>query len=593
MHQSFLQYVLGDLKQKEIAFEACTFVLPSKRSGTFLKKYISETLSKNIFSPKILSVEEFIEDIADLSTTSQIDLLLSLFKVYRQADIESHDDFGSFLKWGQTLIQDFNEIDRYLIPANDILNYLSAIKDLNHWSLKKEKTELIQNYLQLWNNLEFLYTTFSSTLLQQKKGYQGLVYKTAVQNLFSYSEKKKTGHIVFIGFNALNTAESKILQHFLEDSNHMAYWDIDSYFLNDNIHDAGLFIRNYQTSWSYYQKNELLGIHESFLKPKKIVVTGVPKNISQAKYAGKLLDEIASQPNTKLGSTALVLANESLLDPILKAIPPNIEEANITMGLPLNKTILYSFFLSFLELHIGKSEKGWFYNDVLTFLTNPYSRKISGIEEFTFLNALSGEIKKNNWIYLTNLLLQKRPYPQQQLPLIFSENTPSPIQWISNCLLLIQVLKGHFQKLGNNTELEQLYRFYTLFNQLNTHIVHADFIADLKSLKSFFNQLAATETLDFIGEPLKGLQIMGMLESRNLDFETVILTSVNEGILPAGKSNNSFIPFDVKREYGLPTYKEKDAIYTYHFIDSSKELKIFILSIIPNQMYWRGEKKVG
>ncbi|WP_136466470.1 PD-(D/E)XK nuclease family protein [Flagellimonas onchidii] len=565
MHQSFLEYVLDDLEQKKIAFEECTFVLPSKRSGTFLKKYLSEKLSRNIFAPPILSIEEFIEDIAGLSRTSSIELLLVLFKTYQHADLENHDDFDSFLKWGQTLLQDFNEIDRYLIPADDILNYLSVIKDVTHWSLKKEKTALIQNYLQLWTNLEFFYNRFTNALLQEKKGYQGLIYKTAVENLPSYSEKNKVQHIVFIGFNALNTAESKIIQHFLETSDCSAYWDIDSYFLDDPLHDAGLFIRDYKKNWHYYQRNEFPGIHSSFLNPKNITVTGVPKNISQAKYVGSLLEQITPEASQKLHNTAVVLADESLLDPILKAVPSDIGEANITMGLPLNKTILYSFFLSFLDLHIAKSNKGWFYNDVLTFLANPYSQHISSVPNFSFLATLSREIKKNNWIYLNQSLLFKQSLPEHHLQLIFPENALIPSQWISHCLELIQNLKEHFQKTGNNLELEYLYRFYTLFNQLNTHVAYEDFITNLKSLKSFFTQLASTETLDFIGEPLTGLQIMGMLESRNLDFETVILTSINEGILPAGKSNSSFIPFDVKREYGLPTYKEKDAIYTYHF----------------------------
>ncbi|MGX1927906.1 PD-(D/E)XK nuclease family protein [Flagellimonas sp. 2504JD4-2] len=565
MHQSFLEYVLDDLQQKGVSIEKCTYILPSKRSGTFLKKHISARLSKNVFAPQILSIEDFISTIAGISATSSIDLLLTLFQAYKKAEIKNHDDFNAFLKWGQVLIQDFNEIDRYLIPAHDILNYLSAIKDLSHWSLKQEKTELVQNYLQLWNQLEFLYNSFTSSLLQQNKGYQGLVYKTAVECLESYSEGLETDHIIFIGFNALNTAESKIIQYFLERPENQIYWDIDTHFLNDKIHDAGLFMRGYQKEWSYYDDKQLLGIHNNFLAPKTISITGVPKSVSQAKYAGKLLDELNGAGKNKIQHTALVLADEALLNPILTAIPSHIEDANITMGLPLNKTVLYSFFASFLELNIAQSEKGWFYIDVLEFLSNPYSNSLAQFEEFAFLQNLIADIKKNNWIYLNRATLLKYGTQQHALNTLFPEQAPSPSEWINNCSHLIQQLRSHFQTSGNTLELEYLYRFHELFNQLDTHLTDIDFITDLKSLKSFFKQLAASETLDFIGEPLSGLQIMGMLESRNLDFETVILTSVNEGILPSGKSNNSFIPFDVKREYGLPTYKEKDAIYTYHF----------------------------
>ncbi|SNY94850.1 PD-(D/E)XK nuclease family protein [Flagellimonas pacifica] len=564
MQQSFLEYVLDDLQKKNVPIGSCIYVLPSKRSGTFLKKHISNQFNKNIFSPEIISIEDFVAQIAGITTAPTIDLLLELYGVYLNSAVEVHDDFLTFLKWGQTLLQDFNEIDRYLIPAKDILNYLSAIKELNHWSLKKDKTNLVENYLLFWNHLESLYSKFSENLLAKQKGYQGLVYRTAVDKLEGYKQNTTNKPIIFIGFNALNTAESNIIQSFLEQSDNHIYWDIDSCFLNDPVHDAGLFIRNYKQEWSYYRTRNILGVHNSYSSKKSISVTGVPKSISQAKYVGKILQDIHSSSNNGIQNTALVLADESLLDPILQVIPSAIHEVNITMGLPLNKTVLYSFFLSFLELSISRTKKGWFYKDALKFITNPYSITVSSSEKNNPANVIAKDIKERNWIYLTPSNLSNYS-SSSYLDAIFPNKSPSPLQWIENSLSLVQMLKDIFQQENNVMELEYLYRFYTLFNQLKQHVSTLDFITDLKSIKSFFKQLASTEALDFIGEPLSGLQIMGMLESRNLDFETVILTSVNEGILPSGKSNNSFIPFDIKREYGLPTYKEKDAIYTYHF----------------------------
>lgn len=591
MHQSFLQYVLGDLLEKEVAIESLTFVLPSKRSGTFLKKHISNSLTKNSFSPKILAIEDFVEDISGITSASSIDLLIQLYSVYKSSKIEAHDDFYTFLKWGQTLLQDFNEIDRYLIPSKDILNYLSAIKELNHWSLKTEKTELIQNYLQLWNSLESLYDSFTTSLLTQKKGYQGLIYRRANENLEDYCKTNKNDSLVFVGFNALNSAESNIIQYFLEHTNSQIYWDIDSYFLDDAIHDAGLFIRNYTRQWPYYKTRNLTGVHTSFLSPKNISITGVPKSISQAKYVGEVLSEINSKSHTGLKNTALVLADESLLNPILQAIPNEINEVNITMGLPLNKTVLYSFFLSFLELNIANTEKGWFYKDVLEFLSNPHSISISASQKIDFAKAIPKDIKETNRLYLSHTNLLKYTEAKQTLEVMFPPKAVSSLQWIDNCLLLIQDLKKIFGEEENSQELESLYRFYTLFNQLRIHLSPIAFKTGLKSIKSLFKQLATMEALDFIGEPLSGLQIMGMLESRNLDFETVILTSVNEGILPSGKSNNSFIPFDVKQEYGLPTYKEKDAIYTYHFYRLIQRAKnIYIIYNTEPDVLEGGEK---
>ncbi|MDC6365249.1 MULTISPECIES: PD-(D/E)XK nuclease family protein [Flavobacteriaceae] len=561
-HNNFLRYVLNELQKKETDFTNCTFVLPSKRSGTFLKKQLSTTLEQHIFCPEILSIQDFVAQISGLTPASNLELLLILFQVYKDSEVEKKDDFSSFIKWGQTLLHDFNEIDGYLIPSHDILNYLSAIKELNHWSLKKDKTELVTNYIHFWKHIEPLYNSFTSTLLSKKRGYQGLISKVAVDKLASYH---KTSPIVFVGFNALNTSESKIVQYFLEQGNGEVYWDIDSHFYDDPIHDAGLFIREYIDTWPYYEKQASIKLQNEFLSNKTITITGVPKSVSQTKYVGQLLQQIKANTQSTLENTALVLADENLLQPMLKAIPKEINQVNITMGLPLNKTILYSFFNSLLELNISKSDKGWFYKQVLEFLSNPYTLILSSLKGEGFASKITQEIKEKNWLYINTAILSLYSRTNSAIQFMFSKDNITPNVWTANCLQLINILKDYFQQKKKPFELEQLYRFYTLFNQLNNHIDDKDHINDLQAVKSLFKQLASIETLDFIGEPLNGLQLMGMLESRNLDFETVIITSVNEGILPSGKSNNSFIPFDVKRDYGLPTYKEKDAIYTYHF----------------------------
>ncbi|WP_228236529.1 PD-(D/E)XK nuclease family protein [Allomuricauda sp. M10] len=565
MHNTFLEHVLDDLEKKQFHFASCTFVLPSKRSGTFLKRHISERLEQNIFCPPILSIQDFIGNISGLQQAANVDLLLTLFEVYKDSGIKQHDDFSAFIKWGQTLLMDFNDIDGYLIPANDILNYLSAIKELNHWSLSKEKTEIIENYLQLWGNLEPIYQKFTSILLEQKRAYQGLVQRVAVENLNKAHVATPENPVVFVGFNALNNAEAKIIQHYLEHGNTYVYWDIDTYFLNDPVHDAGLFIRKYQREWPYYIHKGKIEPQNSFLNAKWIEITGVPKSMSQTKFVGQLLQQMAQEKGVDLQNTAVVLADETLLEPVLKAVPSEIGRVNITMGLPLNKTVLHSFFLSFLELNIGVSERGWFYKHVLEFLANPYLLTISSNENIDFAPLLSKDIKEGNWLYVTERMLSKYTGADETLSVIFPSKKVNAKEWIQNCLKLIQRLKDIFQGQQNALELEYLYRFYSLFNQLDQYLEGVEFMSELKSIKNLFKQLSSMETLDFIGEPLSGLQIMGMLESRNLDFETVIITSVNEGILPSGKSNNSFIPFDVKRDYGLPTYKEKDAIYTYHF----------------------------
>ncbi|MEM8846791.1 MAG: PD-(D/E)XK nuclease family protein, partial [Bacteroidota bacterium] len=369
MNQTFIEFVLNDLANNGSSLEQNIYVLPSKRSCVFLKHHLSYILKKNIFTPTIISIEDFVQEISGLKKASNVELLLVLYESYTHLTIKDHDDFDTFIKWGQTLLQDFNEIDRYLLPADDILNYLKSIKELDHWSLQPNKTRLVTEYLDFWKNIESMYHDFNQRLIAKNSAHQGLIYRKAAQNIEEYAQKNIKTPIVFLGFNALNTAESHIIQHLLEYTECDVYWDIDTYFLDDPIHDAGLFIRKYFNEWSYYTKNRPKGVHNSFLEKKKIEITGVPKSVSQTKYVGNILKRQVSN-NPKSGNdVALVLADESLLFPMTRSIPKEIQDMNITMGLSLKNTLLYSLFISIFELVEGKTDKGWYYKHVHNFLS--------------------------------------------------------------------------------------------------------------------------------------------------------------------------------------------------------------------------------
>ena len=390
---------------------------------------MASRLEKNIFSPEVVSIQEFIGKLSNLNQASNIDLLLLLFKVYKVSQIEETDDFASFINWGQTLLQDFNEIDGYLIPAEDILNYLSAIKEINHWSASKEKTELVENYLLLWKNLENIYNNFYAALLEQKRGYQGMIQREAVKAVQTGNYLEVNANpIIFVGFNALNAAESTIIQHYLEHGNAHIYWDIDAYFLNDPIHDAGLFIRDYQYNWPYYKHGRQIEHQNNFLSKKNITITGVPRSISQTKYVGQLLEKIGGKESIDLTKTALVLADETLLNPMLNAVPKNIPEVNITMGMPLNKTVLYSFFVNYLELHLNVSERGWFFKRVLEFISNPYALTLSSENQGNFAQRMSKDIKEGNLLYINAETLGRYPKAKDLLSIVFPTGISPP--WI-------------------------------------------------------------------------------------------------------------------------------------------------------------------
>ncbi|MFK7811460.1 MAG: PD-(D/E)XK nuclease family protein [Maribacter sp.] len=563
--QSFLEEVIAKLKEEHHSLEDLIFVLPSKRAGTFLKNTIAKTAQRTAFAPEIYSIESFIEKISGLSYASNTQLLFELYSAYLNSAPKEEDNFFAFSKWGQTLLQDFNEIDRYLIDSEKLFSNLSAIQELNHWSLQGEKTKMMQNYLDFWNNLNQLYSNFNVILSEKGLGHQGLVYRQACKQLETYLDIHKNKIHVFIGFNALNMAESQIIQTILENSKADIYWDVDSYFLEDQAHSAGYFIRNHQKTWPYFKENSLQGISNHYSSEKNVQITGVPKNVSQAKYVGGLLKKLKEKDPESLVNTAVVLGDETLLNPILNAIPIEIDAVNITMGYPLNKTPPANLFNQFIDLYINRDRQGWFYKNVLSFLAHPYINRLLDNKESKEEVDLQAVIKHKNWTHITTSKLEGFTKANPTLKLLFFDDQLTPEKFIKRCLALILELKNKVQDGESTLALEYLYRFHTLFNQILELVQKHSFINDLKSLQSLYAELLSSETVDFQGDPLDGLQIMGMLESRNLDFETVIITSVNEGILPSGKSNNSFIPFDLKTSLGLPTFKEKDAVYTYHF----------------------------
>jgi len=581
--QTFLEEVLLPIIKKEASLENYVFVLPSKRAGTFLRDSIAKNTTTTILAPEIYSIESFVEKISGLSPATHTQQFFELYRAYYNSVDGEKDNFYAFTKWGNTLLQDFNEIDRFLIDPIKLFSHLSAIQEINHWSLEKEKSTMISNYLSFWNSLENIYYAFTDLLSKQGVGHQGMLYRSACANLDEYLSKNTSIKHVFIGFNALNTAEEQIITSILEKTQSEAYWDIDPYFLNDVVHDASHFIRKYQKKWPFFKDNPLQSNLSNYNAEKNIKIIGVPKNVSQAKYVGELLANIQNK-TSKIRDTAVVLGDETLLNPLLNSIPKEVIGVNITMGYPLAKTPPESFFAQLFELY--NNDNSWYYENVLALLNHPYSHVLIGDE----CEQISNEIKNRNWIYITALEL-KKIFNTEEISLLFSSEVITPNSFIEKCLNIIQSIKAKLDPELNRLDLEYLYRFHQIFQQLKDMVVVHTVVEDLQSLLSLYREILSKETLDFKGEPLKGLQVMGMLESRNLDFETIILTGVNEGILPSGKSNNSFIPFDLKKQYNLPTYKEKDAVYTYHFYRLLQRAKnIYLLYNTEPDVLEGGEK---
>ena len=563
---SFIFEVLNKLVAERYVISELTFVLPNKRAGVFLKQELAKQVNSPVFLPEIISVEDFVEEVSQLKQLNNLEALLEFYALYTsitpKQEVESFDRFS---KWATIVLQDFNEIDRHLVDPVKIFNYLSAIQEINHWSLDPSPTKMIRGYLKFWKQVSRYYAAFSEYLLNQGLGYQGLIYKNAIDNLETYLQSTKRKKHIFIGFNALNAAESRIIQALLHHQIAEVFWDADKLFLESPYHDAGLFMRRYKKEWPYYKSNPFNSITTHYTTPKTIHITGAPKQISQVKYVGELISALYTQH--KLENTALVLADENLLLPILSALPSEVKSANITMGLPLAQVPLASFIDQWFKLQITASGR-YYHKDIIGVLGHPFLAPLFQTNQDNHSQNIINNIRRDNLMALScEELLALAPEAESPLRLLFEPCRANPKAAIQQLLRLFLELKKQYNDKGvNNTlYLEYIYRFSALFQQIENYDAAHNIVDSITTLQHLFKDVLTKETLDFKGQPLNGLQIMGMLESRVLDFETVIIVSVNEGILPAGKTKNSFIPFDVKIENNLPTYKEKDAVYTYHF----------------------------
>lgn len=575
-------------------FHTLTVVLPNKRAKVFLLNELKKTVPNTTFAPTIVSIEEFVQDISGIYSIDAVELLFEFYEVYLLINPikQEQEPFEVFAGWAKTLLQDFNEIDRYLLNPIEILKYIEDIKRIENWTVDGTKTEMIEKYLSFWKKLPTYYQTFYDYLCQKKIGYQGLIFREAVNKIAHYAVQNAHKNFVFAGFNALNKAEEKVIQHLLSQGNAKIYWDIDAYFLDNSYHDAGLFARKVKSEWEYYKANNINWISSNFSNPKNIQVIGTPKMIGQAKVAGNIVQELTANSHST-HKTAIILGDENLLQPLLYSLPDTVSSLNITMGYTAENNPVQLLIAKIFKLHtnaLSRNNSGYvfYYKDILDVLSNPIIQ--SSIKAENTINV----IKKFNFTYITHeKLFQLQEEKSKLFELIFQK-------WNENCLEVLEtfstILLYIKETLNFNNEAEKItnafvYSIFKIINKLITYYTKNTFQSTVQSLQQMYKEIIETAEVSFEGEPLEGLQIMGVLESRVLDFENVILTSVNEGKFPAGKSNNSFIPYDVKREYGLPTYKEKDAIYTYHFYHIIKRAKnIYLLYNTDGDSFDSGEK---
>ncbi len=573
-----------------------TVVLPNKRARIFLIEAIKAKITGNIFAPEIISIEDFIQRIAGIRSIDNIELLFEYYDVYLDiTEKQKQQSFDLFANWATTLLQDFNEIDRYLRNPDHVLTYLRDIEKIRHWSLDLEtKTTLFENHLQFWETLPHYYHSLYKHLQSKGIGYQGLIYREAVNNLEHFTTSENSAKYIFAGFNALSAAEEKIIEHLLALDKAEIYWDIDRVFVEDTLHDAGHFIRRIKNTWRHYKTNEFKWIHNEFAASKNIQVIGTPKSVGQAKIAGSIIESLLEEdPQASLDKVAIVLAEENLLVPLLYSLPSSVGALNITMGYPGKNNPAQILIAKLFKMHTAAVKRNptgyvFYYKDVLDILTHPLIEPIAETAELVQL------INRNNYTFIPHhRLFELNQNISETFRLLFTKWDQDPkhvLQILTDLLLVIK------SRISNNSEQEKitkafLYSIFKVINKISSYYSRHQHINTIDTLHEIYKQVVDLAEVSFEGEPLNGLQIMGVLESRVLDFDTVIITSMNEGNFPAGKSLNSLIPYDVKIEEGMPTFKEKDAIYTYHFYHLLQRAKnIYLLYNTESDGLDAGEK---
>lgn len=569
--QPFLNHIAQYIfEHHEHETEQLCIVLPNKRGALYLKQHLAKVYQRTIWLPVIISAEELVAELSGLQQADSIDLVCDLYVAYATVLQEKAEPFDAFAKWGNLMLQDFNEADRYLVDTKALYQNLKEIKEIENWSLSAEKLTGTQlDYVNFMHQMGSIYEVFRETLLQKKQAYQGLMYRKAVENYQASDYINRFSKLIIAGFNALNKAETIIFSDLVKEKKASIIWDADEYYVNNEEYEAGLFLRkNFANQWL----NAKMPIGNYFKEiPKQIDIVAVPKQTGQAQAVSHQLHQWIAAGKS-LNKTAVVLADESLLFPVLNQLPKEVAHVNITMEYPLRFTPIYDLVENLVSLHHSvqktASSKNFYFADVFKILQNSLFRQYyQSFDPGISLQFILQKIIDKNYVWLNPKLLEQLFEDQYQHVAPLFENWENSRQGIAAVSQLISVFNSS-ESIAlqlSPPDKEYLHVFTKYFNRLQSLIQTHEYLNSLLTLRSLYKQIIGSASVPFIGEPLKGLQIMGVLETRTLDFENVILLGVNEGVLPSGKSANSFIPNDLKRFHEMPLYGDKDAIYAYHF----------------------------
>ena len=579
--ESFLKLVAADLyKHTEGNLAHTAVVFPNKRAGLFFNEYLAQESESPIWSPAYVSISELFRSLSPWEVGDPVKLVCELYKIFRR-ETQSTETLDDFYFWGEMLISDFDDADKNKVDTDKLFSNLQDLRNImddytfiddeqeeairqffQNFSIER-RTALKERFISLWDVLGNIYKGFRESLASQNIAYEGMMYRHVIEHL--NVDKLPYEKYVFVGFNVLNKVEHTLFTQLKDAGKAVFYWDYDEFYIKENrqavTHEAGEFIRRNLRDFPSPLSGELF---KNLSKPKEVHYIASSTENAQARYLPQWIRNNLTTPEKE---TAVVLCNEALLQPVLHSLPAEVKHVNITMGFPLSQTPVYSFLIALLELHThGFNFKSgrYTFQSVVTLLKHPYTRQLTGQAEL-----LEKELTRNNRFY---------PLPGELGKDEFLTRLFTPLSGNLNlCIRLSETLQqvaGIYQANTSGTEdtdafnqlyRESLFKAYTTINRFRTLIEEDELTVQSETFRRLLVKVLSATNIPFHGEPAIGMQVMGVLETRNLDFRHLVLLSVNEGQLPKSGGDSSFIPYNLRKAFGMTTIEHKIAVYAYYF----------------------------
>lgn len=579
--ESFLKLVAADLyKHTEGNLAHTAVVFPNKRAGLFFNEYLAQESDSPIWSPAYVSISELFRSLSPWEVGDPVKLVCELYKIFRR-ETQSTETLDDFYFWGEMLISDFDDADKNRVDTDKLFSNLQDLRNImddytfiddeqeeairqffQNFSIER-RTALKERFISLWNVLGNIYKGFRESLASQNITYEGMMYRHVIEHLDV--DKLPYEKYIFVGFNVLNKVEHTLFTQLKDAGKAVFYWDYDEFYMKENrqavTHEAGEFIRRNLRDFPSPLSGELF---KNLSKPKEVHYIASSTENAQARYLPQWIRNNLTTPEKE---TAVVLCNEALLQPVLHSLPAEVKHVNITMGFPLSQTPVYSFLIALLELHThGFNFKSgrYTFQSVVTLLKHPYTRQLTGQAEL-----LEKELTRNNRFY---------PLPGELGKDEFLTRLFTPLSGNLNlCIRLSETLQqvaSIYQANTSGTEdtdafnqlyRESLFKAYTTINRFRTLIEEDELTVQSETFRRLLVKVLSATNIPFHGEPAIGMQVMGVLETRNLDFRHLVLLSVNEGQLPKSGGDSSFIPYNLRKAFGMTTIEHKIAVYAYYF----------------------------